>query len=270
MMKNCLRIAAMVAMVAMIAAIDAPDAKASIITYSGDNSPGSLAAEVTFDNSVSGTLTVTLSNVGGDILVPVDVLTGVFFDLSAGSGLTKVSAVVAPGSAIIYDTDGNPVTLTAGTSVAGEWAYKTGLGGSSPGNTGISSSGLGLFGPTDRFSTAAAANLEGPADPDGLQYGLFSANDNPATGNSAVSDDGNNDAFIKNSVVFTFSTTGVFDLDRISNVSFQYGTALTEPNIPGEPPDEVPPPVPEPSTLLMGAVAMVGLGFARFRGSKKS
>ncbi len=268
-MKNCLRTAAMVAIVAMLAAMAAPAAKASIITYSGDNSPGSLAAEVTFDNSVAGTLKVTLSNVGGDILVPADVLTGVFFDLAAGPGLTPGTAVVAPGSVIIFDTDGNPVSLAAGTSVAGEWAYKTGLGGSSPGNTGISSSGLDLFGPGDRFSTAAADDLEGPANPDGLQYGLFSANDNPATGNSAVSDDGNNDAFVKNSVVFTFSTTGEFDLDRISNVSFQYGTALTEPNIPGEPPEEVPPPVPEPSTLLMGAVAMVGLGVTRFR-SKKS
>lgn len=262
MMKNCLRIAAMVAMVAMIAAIDAPDAKASIITYSGDNSPGSLAAEVTFDNSTAGTLKVTLSNVGGDVLVPADVLTGVFFDLAAGPSLTKVSALVAPGSVIVLDT--------AGTDVSGEWAYKTGLGGSSPGNAGISSSGLGLFGPGDRFSTAGAANLAGPASPDGVQYGLFSANDLPGTGNTPVTVNDGDTGFVKNSVVFNFTTTGVFDLDRISNVSFQYGTDLSEPNIPGEPPDEVPPPVPEPSTLLMGAVAMVGLGFARFRGSKKS
>lgn len=266
-MKNCLRIAAIIAVIAMFAAIDAPDARASIITFSADNSPGSLAAEATFDNSVSGTLTVTLSNVGGDITVPADVLTALFFDLSGTPDLTKVSAVVAPGSVIIYDTDGNPVTLTAGTSVSGEWAYKSGLVGA-PGNTGISSSGLGLFGPSDRFSTAAADDLESPADPDGLQYGLFSANDNPATGNSAVSDGGNNDAFIKNSVVFTFSTTGTFDLDRISNVSFQYGTALTEPNI--TPPDDIPPPVPEPSTFLMGGLALAGLGFVRFRNWKKS
>lgn len=267
MMKTCSRTAALIAAIALFAATDARNAKASI-TYSV--SSGTKAATATFDNSVSGTLTVTLANVGGDVLVPTDVLTGIFFNLSAGPALTPVSAQVAPGSAIVFDTDGNPATLTPGTSVGGEWGYKTGLSGAPlSANTGISSTGLGLFGPGDRFDTGS--NLEGPPSGSlgGAEYGLLSAVDNLLTGNAAVLDGGNNDAFIKNAVVFKFTTTGVFDTSRLSKVSFQYGTALDEPNLPVPPPDEIPPPVPEPSTLLMGAVAMVGLGVARFR-SKKS
>jgi hypothetical protein len=268
MMKHCLRTAAMIAMVAIVAAFNVENASASI-TYSG--SSGNLAAKVTFDNSVSGVLTVTLENVGGDVLVPADILTAVFFDLAPGTGLTKVSAVVAPGSSIVYDNDGTPATTGPGTVVSGEWAYKTGLGGSAPGNTGISSSGLSpLFGGGDRFSTAASANLQGPDSPAGFEYGLLSALDNPTTGNKQVKDGQNDDGFIKNAVVFTFNTTGVFDLTRISNVSFQYGTSLTEPNYPGEPPEETPTGTPEPSTLLMGALALAGFGVARFRSLKKS
>jgi hypothetical protein len=55
-------------------------------------------------------------------------------------------------------------------------------------------------------------------------------------------------ALIKNSVVFTLGGVGSnFDLSRIGNVSFQYGTDLSEPNIR----------VPAPSTA-----ALMGLGAA--------
>jgi hypothetical protein len=85
------------------------------------------------------------------------------------------------------------------------------------------------------------SNLQGPADPDGLQYGLTSAGDNPLTGNTPVT--GTN-ALIQNGVVLTLGNLPVgFNLSSISNVTFQYGTALTDGSIGGRTPtDSVPGP----------------------------
>jgi len=183
---------------------------------------GTRSAQATFA-VVGSDLRVTLSNISmDDVLVPVDVLTGMFFDISGPVvSLGRSSAVLASGSFVAFGgTD-------PGDVVGGEWAYLNNLNGAPNGaKYGISSSGLGLFGPGDRFP---GTNLQGPDSPDGLQYGITSLGDNLATGNTPVT--GTN-ALIKHSVIFTLSGAGAnFDLSRIGNVSFQYGTDLSEPNI---------------------------------------
>jgi uncharacterized protein (TIGR03382 family) len=101
--------------------------------------------------------------------------------------------------------------------------------------------GLGIFGNAN-FN---GPNLQGPVGVDGLQYGITSAGDNPATGNTPVT--GSN-ALTKDAVVFTLSGLPQnFDVSRIGNVWFQYGTALSEPQIP---------------TPTPGAAAILGLGLA--------
>lgn len=199
---------------------------------------GTRSAQATFD-VVGSNLQVTLSNISmDDVLVPVDVLTGMFFDISGSAmSLTGVSAVVASGSTVAFGT------TDPGNVVGGEWAYLGGLSGAPhAASYGISSSGLGLFGPGDLFP---GTNLQGPSSPDGLQYGITSMGDNLATGNTPVT--GTN-ALIKHSVVFTLGGVGSnFNLGRIGNVSFQYGTDLSEPNIT----------VPAP-----GAAGLLGLGAA--------
>jgi hypothetical protein len=214
---------------------------ASALTFTA--SSGSLAASATF--SASGNyLTVELENTSAiDVLNPSQILTAIFFDYTSPPTLTRVSAVVASGSTVLFGT------TDPGNVVGGEWAYAGGLTGT-PGSAalGISSSGLGLFGPSDTFP---GSNLQGPASPDGLQYGITSAGDNPTTGNSAVT--GNN-ALIKNKVIFTFSGMTGYALEdlQIRNVSFQYGTALTEPNVPVPTPDGG-------STVLLLGMAFVGV-----------
>jgi hypothetical protein len=221
--------------------------QADAVTFTGTS--GTLAASAEF--TVSGTtLTVELCNIStADVLNPAQLLSAVFFSVDPTCGtLTPTSAVVSPGSTVLF-----PPSTPIETNVGGEFAYATGLSGAPNGaNSGISSAGFDLFG-SGNFN---GPNLQGPVAVDGLQYGLTSAGDNPATGNAAVT--GNN-ALIKNCVTFTIGVTSAFEsvAHCISNVSFQYGTALTDTNIPG---------IPEPSSLAiagLGALGFVGYGLRR-------
>lgn len=216
---------------AVVALAAVPAANASVV-HSG--SSGNLAASAEFD--VVGTnLVVRLTNTSlADVLVPAEILTGVFFDVSGSSlSLAPVSATLYGGSVVFFGSNG-------GGNVGGEWAYATGISGGAGGAAyGISSSGLGIFGGPNFGGT----NLGGPVAVDGLQYGITSAGDNPGTGNAAVT--GGNE-LIKNSVELTLAGLPAnFDLGRINNVWFQYGTATTEPQL---------------STPAPGALALMGLG----------
>jgi hypothetical protein len=93
-------------------------------------SSGTLAGQATF-SIVGSSLQVQLTNTSSsDVLVPADVLTAVFFDISLGAPtLTPSQAILDPGSSVFYDSDGQP----AGGIVGGEWAYKAGIAAAPPG-----------------------------------------------------------------------------------------------------------------------------------------
>jgi hypothetical protein len=222
---------------AVVVLFAAQVASADEVTFSG--SSGTLSAEATF--SLTGnTLTVTLTNTSGtDALVPTDILTGVFFSApvsgTTGTALTSGTVYGYPGL----------------TNVGGEWAYESGFSGPNGTNQGISATGLGLFGPDDRFDTTA--NYVDNENVGGVDGGLAPAGDNPATGNGGITNQG----LINNSVTFTLTGwTGV--LADITGIWFQYGTDLSEPGFGGGQ-------TPEPATAILLGFGAAGLWYARRR-----
>ena len=209
-------------------------------------SSGALSASADFSSSGTNLVVILTNTSSADVLVPANVLTAIFFDVAGVGVLTRVSGVLTVGSTVFFGgTD-------PGGVVGGEWAYASSLVGAPGGSTeGISSAGFGLFGPGDLFP---GSDLQSPASPDGLQYGITSAGDDTSTGNAPVTGD---NALIKNSVTFTLDglPSGFLPSGQnITNVSFQFGTALTEPNIPGRDTQ-----VPEPSTLLLLTTGLIAL-----------
>lgn len=202
------------------------------ITLSGTDGAGR-SATATFDVQ-GGDLVVTLTNDASmDVLVPVHVLTGVLFEYNGGPlTLTPVSALLAGGSVVLFDS-----APPAG-NVGGEWAWSNAAVWPEGSGYGIGSAGLGIFG-GGNFN---GPDLDPPTAVNGLNYGITSAGDNPATGNTPVT---GGVPLIQNSVVFRLSGLPQnFNLNGINNPWFQYGTDLSEPRI-----------NPTPGTL-----ALLGLG----------
>jgi PEP-CTERM motif len=213
---------------------------------------GSRSASAVFVNS-GGQLVVTLTNTSAaDALVPTDLLTAIFFDVAGSPSLSPVSAVICATCSIV--NPGAPAT-DAGGSVGGEWAYKGGGADLAFGaNYSISSTGVGIFGPGDVFG---GTNLAGPADPDGPQYGITTAGDDPLTGNGGLSV-----PIIKNQVVFRLDGFGNLDPQAvISHLTFLYGTALTEPSFGGSCVGDCgvqTAAVPEPASLILLGSGLIG------------
>jgi hypothetical protein len=229
-----------------LAAASIPGTASADMLFTG--SSGNLAASADF--ALSGnTLTVTLTNTSAyDVLVPGDVLTGLFFNTA--HTLTPLSASLngssVYGGSIIHD-------------VGEGWQYKSFASGGPQGeNAGISAAGLGLFGPNGNFYVPPPQQ----SNPNlgGVDYGITSAGDNPLTGNGGINGHG---PFIQDSIVFTLTAGQGFVLtDLGDSVVFQYGTQLSETHLTSTPPITGPhdsPAVPEPSSVVIAltAVALV-------------
>ena len=135
-------------------------------------------------------------------------------------------------------------------NVGSEWAYRNGLTGAPLGaNEGISSTDLKWFGKKNLFP---GNKIPGAGSINGVGFGLTTIFDYPGNDRGSIK----NQSLIENSAVFTF--TGLpegFDLSNITNVTFQYGTSLKEPELMGVAA------VPEPTTIMLVAASLGTLAF---------
>ena len=218
---------------------------------------GILAAAVTFDIVAGSRLQVVLTNIAAsDVLVPADVLTGVYF--SGADALVPEAAVLAAGATVVYG--GAP----AAGVVGGEWGFAGGIGGVPHGGTAALMSTGALHGLG--HPNFPGTSLAGPAGLGGLQFGLLSAGDNAATCNGGITGSG---GLVRGGMTFTFAGLPAgFALDSIGNISFQYGTSTAEPNLRAGNPSSGPglaTVTPEPTTMALLGAGMVALGLMRRR-----
>lgn len=170
-----------------------------------------------------------------DVLAPAELLVGVYFDLAGDPELTPVAAFLRDDSVVLFppgtDVAGTPLTggTYPGGDVGAEWAYNPKLCGIPSGATqGVCSWGMGgVFGNRHRFDKVG--NLQGPKGPDGPQYGITTAADDPTTGNPEVTGGAGHEgeeaggALIQHAVIFVLEGLPEgFTLADISNVGFQY------------------------------------------------
>jgi hypothetical protein len=239
---------------AVVTAVQIPKANAATMTFlgTGTNSASggtsnALSASVVFDDSLisQGKLKVTLTNTGPGASVPSDVLTAIFWDISDNpTGLSLLSAK-APTVIKNRQTSAN-VDLKA----LDEWKLpNTGNGSKDlPGitqNYGIGTAGLGIFQGTGGKQMA---------------YGIITGYDTNANSQLVGT---KAETYVKDSANFVLSGLATnFDLKKINNVRFQYGTNLSEPSITkSQGTYYTPPPpvkrVPEPTTTAaLGLLAV--------------
>ncbi len=194
--------------------VSAASSFATPITFTGSGVDGAsgnaLSALATF-NLTGSDLTITLQNTGAAATQPGDVLTIVYFNLNGTPTLTPVSAALGAGSSLI-----NP-GLDSG-SIGGNWQYKntSGPGGAT---AGISTTGIGQFGPTGNFGTPTA-----PVD--GVGFGIVNGLGSNPNG-------GLHRTLVNNELVFDVTLPDGYDLTSITDVGFQYGTSTDEPFVSG-------------------------------------
>ncbi len=251
----------------VLALVPAMAAQGASVSFSGTyqgtwpgGDPGEvfdLAASVAFEK-VGSDLHVLLTNTGPDAVRPSDVLTTVFFEAANLGNPTPVSALLPAGSSVVFPNASSEMpgvaAYVAGGDVSGEWAYRQGFAGPEGTTHGISSTGLDMFGPADRFGTV---NLDGPDAGGGMSYGIVSADDDLSTGNPQMT---GSRSFIQYEVSLLFSDVpDEFDpAEDITNVWFKYGTDLEEqPRFPGRTPKPTFDPIPEPVTMLSLAGGLV-------------
>jgi PEP-CTERM motif-containing protein len=244
---------------AAMAAIISSPAPAADLLVSASHPTLPLSASINFHADGSDLIVTFTNTAQTDVLAPPEILTAVYYDVTGPSlGLGRTSAVIGPTSSLLFP----PATAfdPAPKGVGGEWEYDEGVTNAPLGQEyTIRSAGLGINGVGGRFP---GDNLQGPANVNGLQYGITSAGDNPATGNSPVT--GGN-ALIKNQVIFILSGLpfGFDPMAMISNVQFQYGTSRCDAagSVDICFSSSV---IPEPSTIIL-----IGLGIFAHLGRRK-
>lgn len=232
------------------------------------------SASATFSLYTNGTLKIVVTNTyAGYYSTPTrtDVLAGLLFSLdSVTKPMLAYAGAFVNSSPTVGESSGSTITnattvsastistgnVTAPQPTVGGWEYRQGAAVSSKLNSAYYAFGTVGYDIFDRGTKGSTNN--------NIDYGLIGHNYVPGTGNGGIVRREISAPLITNSVVFTL--TGVpsnFDLTKLKNVQFQWGTALSETRLTGTLTDfsgQGGPVVPEPTSLALAGFA--GIGFA--------
>jgi hypothetical protein len=237
-----------IAAIAMLGlGISAARSFATEFSFSGsgtDNDSGnSLSALATF-NITGNDLKITLQNNGAAATQPGDVLTILYFNINGTPNLKPDSATLGSGSSLIHPG------LDPG-SIGGNWEYKN-VSGPNGATAGISTTGIGQFGPSGNFGS--------PAHVGGVSFGIVN-------GLGANPNGGMDHTLINDSIIFDMTLPTGFDVTSITDVGFQYGTSSGEAFVPSTPPVRTVPDGGSTVILLGAALAGIALYGAKSRTS---
>jgi len=236
-------------LVALVLLIAVSPAHGSVLTFTATG-PGSkpgetLHASATFAIS-NLDLIVTLSNTGTyDSKDAADILSAILFKIdNGGPKLTPVSAELVTDSSVIS----HPLPMGFDGDVGGEWAYRNSL--TNTPEEAIASDNLkNWFGKSDFLFPGPDLNKHKGVG--GVDFGLTTLDDLPGNNKGGIKNQG----LIQASVVFTFAGLPEgFKLSDITDVTFQYGTNLKQPDITGEAIAQIP----EPGTISLVAAGLLG------------
>ncbi|MBD2625356.1 XDD4 family exosortase-dependent surface protein [Trichormus variabilis] len=254
----------------VVMASQTSQAYAASMTFSatGTNSAtnSSLNSSVIFNDSLNpGKLTITLTNLGAGAKAPSDVLTSLFWDYNGSSPLNLSLASATAATVTKNGTNTSNVDLlkigttttkkgVSTTTYSPEWAFASttnasGLGGN------VSAAGAVAVTQHYGLGTAGLGIFQGIGGSSQQEYGIIngygSGANNPIKTNP----------FVNNSATFVLSgLPAAFDLKKISNLRFQYGTNLNEASTYYIAPPPPPKKVPEPSAAVaLGLFAIGGV-----------
>jgi len=200
-----------------------------------------LSASATF--SLVGTdLQIVLTNTStfSGSYVPSNILTALVFDQGSSNNGVTLSPTSATANVLIQGP------LPSGTTIGDFYDYKSGISSSVwPGATqGISTAGFNIFGQGNFGSNGQ--NVDG--------FGEGIVGPGYTTGNDHIP----TTPLVQNSMTFLLTPSATFDVDNVTHVFFQYGTALE---------GQV---VPEPSTLAIAGLGALGFLTYGLKRRKKS